>query len=154
VYNFILLKVRLLLLPIRWIFGYDLTGKTTRTLDGNTSNRANRLYEIFGFKVFGTESPPEDKKFEGFNDRSFRLQSVKAKPQFRVKKVLLEMGKSVDRRLPKYKEIIKEVEYVRKLTFVFRMLHHEDIIDEVEERQSSSSSNLFLLLYRLELELV
>lgn len=28
--------------------GYDLTGKTTRTLDGNTSNGANRLYEIFG----------------------------------------------------------------------------------------------------------
>jgi hypothetical protein len=111
--------------------GYDLTGNTTRTLDGNTSNRANRLYEIFGFKVFGTESPPEDKKFEGFNDRSFRLESVKAKPQFRVKKVLLEMSKPVNKQLPKYRKIIEEVEYVRKLTFAFRMLRHDDIVDEV-----------------------
>lgn len=112
--------------------GYDLTGNTTRTLDGNTSNRANRLYEIFGFKVFGTESPPEDKKFEGFNDRSFRLQSVKAKPLFRVKKVLLEMGKPANKQLPKYRRIIEEVEYVRKLTFIFRMLHHDDMIEEVD----------------------
>jgi hypothetical protein len=112
--------------------GYDLTGKTTRTLDGNTSNRANRLYEIFGFKIFGTESPPEDKKFEGFNDRSFRFECVKAKPQFRVKKVLLEMGKPVNKQLPKYRQVIDEVEFVRKLTFAFRMLHNEDIIDEVE----------------------
>jgi hypothetical protein len=66
------------------------------------------------------------------DDRSFRFECVKAKPQFRVKKVLLEMGKPVNKQLPKYRKVIEEVEYVRKLTFGFRMLHHEDIIEEVE----------------------
>jgi hypothetical protein len=112
--------------------GYDITGNTTRTLDGNTSNRINRLYLIFGFKIFGTEISPEDKKLEGFNDRNFRIQSMKAKPQFRVKKVLQEMEKPASKQLPKYKQIVKEVEYVKKLTFIFRMLHYEDMIEEVE----------------------
>jgi hypothetical protein len=57
--------------------------------------------KYLGFKVFGTESPPEDKKFERFNDRSFRFECVKSKPQFRVKKVLLEMGKPVNKQLSK-----------------------------------------------------
>jgi hypothetical protein len=112
--------------------GYDLTGNTTRTLDGNTSNRTNRLYKIFGFKVFGTESPPEDKGFEGFNDRTFVLQSRKGKKKLRVKKALLEMGKPLDRQDSKYKDIIKEIDDVRKITFIFRMLHYADIIEEVE----------------------
>ena len=112
--------------------GYDLTGNTTRTLDGNTSNRANKLYQIFGFKVFGTESPPEDKTFEGFNDRAFTFQSTKGKKKYRVKKVLLEMGKPPFRRDPKYNRIIEAVEDVRKMTFIFRMLHFADIIEDVE----------------------
>jgi hypothetical protein len=112
--------------------GYDLTGNTTRTLDGNTNNRANKLYEIYGFKLFGTESPPEDKSFEGFNDRSFTLQSTKGKPKYRIKKVLFEMGKSVNKQDSKYRKIIEEVDDVRKTTFIFRMLHRDDIIEEVE----------------------
>ncbi len=112
--------------------GYDLTGNTTRTLDGNTSNRANKLYQIFGFKVFGTESPPENKTFEGFNDRAFTFQSTKGKKKYRVKKVLLEMGKPLFRRDPKYNRIIEAVEDVRKRTFIFRMLHFPDIIEDVE----------------------
>ena len=66
--------------------GYDLTGNTTRTLDGNTSNRANKLYQIFGFKVFGTESPPEDKAFEGFNDRDLHSRAPRAKQSIESKK--------------------------------------------------------------------
>ena len=109
-----------------------MTGNTTRTLDGNTSNRANKLYQIFGFKVFGTESPPEDKAFEGFNDRSFTFQSTKGKAEYRIKKILLEMGKPLFRRDPKYLKIIEEVEDVRKMTFIFRILHQADIIEDVE----------------------
>ena len=44
--------------------GYDLTGKTTRTLDGNTSNRANRLYQIFGLKILVQRSRPTTRAWE------------------------------------------------------------------------------------------
>ena len=81
--------------------GYDITGKTPRTLDGNTSNRSNRLYEIFGFKIFGTEIASDDKSLGGFNDRNFRIENTKGKPLFRVKKVLLEREKPVERQSPK-----------------------------------------------------
>lgn len=112
--------------------GYDITGKTPRTLDGNTSSRASRLYEIFGFKIFGTEVASDDRMLGGFNDRNFRIESTKGKPEFRVKKVLMEMEKSIERQSQKYKQIVAEVEYVRILTFIFRMLHYNDMIEEVE----------------------
>lgn len=112
--------------------GYDITGKTPRTLDGNTSNRASRLYEIFGLKIFATEVASDDKLLGGFNDRNFRIESTKGKPEFRVKKVLMEMEKPPERQSLKYKQIVSEVEYVRKLTFIFRMIHYKDMIEEVE----------------------
>lgn len=112
--------------------GYDITGKTPRTLDGNTSSRASRLYEIFGLKIFGTEVASDDKLLGGFNDRNFRIESTKGKPDFRVKKVLMEMEKPIEKQSPKYKQIVAEVENVRKLTFIFRMLHYNDMIEEVE----------------------
>ncbi|MGH9982639.1 MAG: hypothetical protein ACRD8W_01635 [Nitrososphaeraceae archaeon] len=112
--------------------GYDITGKTPRTLDGNTSSRASRLYEIFGLKIFGTEVASDDKMLGGFNDRNFRIESTKGKPEFRVKKVLMEMEKPIERQSLKYKQIVSEVEYVRKLTFIFRMIHYNNMIEEVE----------------------
>ncbi len=112
--------------------GYDITGKTPRTLDGNTSSRVSRLYEIFGFKIFGTEVASDDKILGGFNDRNFRIANTKGKPEFRVKKVLMEMEKPIERQSPKYKQIVAEVENIRKLTFIFRMLHYYDMIEEVE----------------------
>ncbi|MGA7370225.1 MAG: hypothetical protein WBX01_13950 [Nitrososphaeraceae archaeon] len=42
------------------------------------------------------------------------------------------MNKPINGQLSKYKNVIKELEDVRKLTFIFRMLHHDDVIDEVE----------------------
>jgi hypothetical protein len=112
--------------------GYDITGKTPRTLDGNTSSRASRLYEIFGFKIFGTEVAPDERMLGGFNDRNFRIENTKGKPEFRVKKVLMEMEKPLERQSPKYKQIVAKVEYVRKLTFIFRMIHYNDTIEELD----------------------
>ena len=112
--------------------GYDITGKTSRTLDGNRSSRISRLYEVFGFKIFGTEIVSDDIMLGGFNDRVFRIANTKGKPEFRVKKVLMEMEKPIQRQSAKYKQIVTEVEYVRKLTFIFRMIHHNDMIEEVE----------------------
>jgi hypothetical protein len=112
--------------------GYDITGKTPRTLDGNTSSRTSRLYEVFGLKIFGTEVASDDKMLGGFNDRNFRIENTKGKPEFRVKKVLMEMEKPIEKQSSKYKQIVAEVEYSRKLTFIFRMIHHNDMIEEVE----------------------
>ena len=114
--------------------GYDFTGTTTRTLDGSTSNRNLTLYSVFGLKLFGTESAPDDKKLGGFNDRTFRQPSIKGKAEFVVKKILriIQEEIPIERQLQKYQGIVKDVDYARKLSLMFRMLHHEDLIEEVE----------------------
>ena len=42
------------------------------------------------------------------------------------------MEKSLEKQNPKYIQIVRQVEYVRKLTFIFRMIHHPNMIEEVE----------------------
>jgi hypothetical protein len=39
---------------------FVVTGKTPRTIDGNTSSLASRPFEIFGFKIFGSEVALDD----------------------------------------------------------------------------------------------
>jgi hypothetical protein len=41
---------------------FVVTGKTPRTIDGNTSSRASRPFEIFGFKIFGSEVALDDRR--------------------------------------------------------------------------------------------
>jgi hypothetical protein len=42
------------------------------------------------------------------------------------------MMKPAERRLPKYRKIISQLEYIRKLTSIFRMIHYDDMIEEIE----------------------
>jgi hypothetical protein len=112
--------------------GYDFTGTTQRTLDGNTSNRNNRLYSVYGFKIGAAENQIESRVLAGFNDRGFQFHSIKGNPRYSIKKALKEMMKPAEKQLPKYRKIISQLEYIRKLTFIFRMIHYDDMIEEVE----------------------
>ena len=112
--------------------GYDFTGTTQRTLDGNTSNRNNRLYSVYGFKVGAAENQIESRALAGFNDRGFRFYSIKGNPRYSIKKALKEMMKPIEKQLPKYRKIISQLEYIRKLTFIFRIIHYDDMIEEIE----------------------
>lgn len=112
--------------------GYDFTGTTQRTLDGNTSNRNNRLYSVYGFKIGAAENQIESRFLAGFNDRGFQFHSIKGNPRYSIKKALKELMKPADKQLPKYKKVISQLEYTRKLTFIFRMIHHDAIIEEID----------------------
>lgn len=111
--------------------GYDKGGIVPRTLDGNTSSRNNRWYYAFCFKIFAAENPLESKSLAGLNDRMFRLESIKSRPKFLIKTVLDQMQLSEDKQKPKYKGIISKINYLRKLLLIYRLLHHDDIIQEV-----------------------
>src|SRR5215211_2437291 len=111
--------------------GYDKGGMVPRTLDGNTSSRNNRWYYAFCFKIFAAENPLESKSLAGLNDRMFRLESIKSRPKFLIKTVLDQMQKPEDKQKPKYNDIISKLNYLRKLLLIYRLLHHDDIIEEV-----------------------
>ena len=42
------------------------------------------------------------------------------------------MQKSPDKQNPKYRQIISKIDYLRKLLLVYRLLHYEDVIEEVD----------------------
>jgi hypothetical protein len=52
-------------------------------------------------------------------------------PKFLIKTVRKQMRKPIDKQLPKYRDTISKINYLRKLLLVYRILHHEDIIEEV-----------------------
>jgi hypothetical protein len=110
--------------------GYDVNGRVFRTLEGNTSARHNRVYLPYGLKILGAENPPEAKDLEGLVDRLLQIESIKAKPKFYVKTITNEMQKPLERQNPKYKDIITEITHLHKLLLIYRILHHQDIIEE------------------------
>jgi hypothetical protein len=111
--------------------GYDDEGLVPRNLDGNTSNRHNEWYFVFGFKLLAAENPLESRDLAGLNDRMFGIESIKSSPKFLIKTVRREMLKPADKQNPKYKEIISKINYLRKLLLTYRILHHDDLIEEV-----------------------
>jgi hypothetical protein len=111
--------------------GYDTNGIVPRTLDGNTSARNNRWYYAYCFKICAAENAPDSRSLAGLSDRMFRLESIKSRPKYQIKTVLDQMQKPSSKQKPKYKKIISQIEYLRKLLLVYRLLHHNDIIEEV-----------------------
>ena len=111
--------------------GYDQEGTVPRTLDGNTSDRHSNWYFVYGLKIFAAENPLESKYLGGFIDRIFRIESIKSSPKFHIKTILKESRKPVDKQNPKYREIISQMVNLRKILLIYRILHHEDIIEEV-----------------------
>jgi hypothetical protein len=112
--------------------GYDDEGMIPRNLDGNTSNRHNEWYYVFGFKILAAENPLESRDLAGLNDRMFGIESIKSNPKFLIKTVRREMRKPLDKQNPKYREIISKINYLRKQLLIYRILRHEDIIEEVQ----------------------
>ena len=111
--------------------GYDINGVVPRTLDGNTSGRGNRYYFAYCYKILAAEYPLESKNLAGLNDRTFNIESIKSPPKFRIKTVLDHMQKPAHKRNPRYRDVISKIIYLRKLLLVYRLLHHDDIIEEV-----------------------
>jgi hypothetical protein len=112
--------------------GYDDTSQVPKNLDGNTSSRHNEWYLPYDHKILAAEQPPDAKTLGGFNDRTFRIWSLKGKPKYLPKTILHQLKKPEDKRNPKYKNIISKMLFLRKLLLIYRILHHEDIIEEVE----------------------
>ena len=82
-------------------------------------------------RYLAAEYPLESKNLAGLNDRTFNIESIKSPPKFRIKTVLDHMQKPVHKQNPRYKDIISKIIYLRKLLLIYRLLHHEDIIEEV-----------------------
>jgi DNA polymerase I len=109
-----------------YTIGYDAFGLTTKTLDGSTSKRAISYYPAFSYKIFGAEISLDTSGLEGLIDRTFQTTLLKGKPKFYIKK-LRKPNLS-----PKYKGLLSEIIYFRKVMLIYRLLHANDLFEEVE----------------------
>lgn len=111
--------------------GYEDIGSVTRTVDPSSSDRRLLYYIPYCMKFFASEKGLDDKELGGFNDRTFRSDVKKGKPRFLIKQIKRQMELSPDKQLPKYRTIISRINFLRKVMLVYRLLHHNDTIDEV-----------------------
>jgi hypothetical protein len=109
-----------------YTIGYDAFGLTTKTLDGSTSKRAISYYPAFSYKIFGAEISLDTTGLEGLIDRTFQTTLLKGKPKFYIKK-LRKPNLSA-----KYKPLLSEIIYFRKVMLIYRLLHANDLFEEVE----------------------
>jgi hypothetical protein len=105
--------------------GYDDSALIPRTLDGNSSSRNNRYYYAYCFKVFAAEDSPDIKRLEGFMDRTIKTNTIKGKPSVYIKELSKPNGSR------KYQRLSDRIQYLRKLTLVYRLLHHNEVIEMV-----------------------
>lgn len=111
--------------------GYEDIGLVTRTVDPSSSNRDIRFYNPYCIKFFASEKGSESKELGGFNDRTFRSEVRKGKPRLLIKEIKKQMERPPEKRLPKYKRIVSRINFLRKLSLIYRLIHHDDTIEEV-----------------------
>jgi hypothetical protein len=111
--------------------GYEDISLVTRTVDPSSSDRTIRLYNPYCMKFFASEKGPDSKELGGFNDRTFRSEVKKGKPKFLVKEIKKQMDKLPERQLLKYRTIIDRINFLRKSLLIYKLLHSNDIIEEI-----------------------
>ena len=106
--------------------GYDLWGLTAKTLDGSTTKRTARFFIYFGFKIFGAENSFDLEGLGGMRDRTFVLNMLKGKPKLYIKNL------RKPKLSPKYQALFSDITYFRKVMLVYRLLHANDLFEEIE----------------------
>lgn len=129
--------------------GYEDIGLVTRIVDPSSSNRDIRFYNPYCIKIFGSKKSSDSKELGGFNDRTFRSEVKKGKATLQIKEIKKHMERPFDKQLPKYRKIVSRINFLRKVSLIFRLLHHADTI---EDRIDVARHQVFLAGTELKLD--
>src|SRR5262249_28316917 len=86
------------------------------------SGRTQEAFYTYCFKIFASESSLDNSKAKGLRDRSFEILCLVGKPQRNIKDIFDKNNE----------QLRNELEKTRKLLFAIRMLHHQDIIKDID----------------------
>lgn len=103
--------------------GYQLNGKVPRM---NNDNTKMEFFNPFGFKIIIAEKSPSDNKSRGVLDRSFKIKSYKGFPDYNIKEIRNPQGNPTRQRL------FDDMDDLRKLLFMYRLIHIEDSYREID----------------------
>lgn len=105
-----------------WKMGYCQTGSRVPKTDLNAGRKQN-LYYTYCFKICASERSLDNAKARGLLDRCFIIPCIAGRPAHNIKRVRENTKKN--------KHLMNEIEKTRKLLFAIRMVHYDDVIEEI-----------------------
>ena len=124
--------------------GYQPNAKVPRM---NNDNSKMEFYYPYCFKIMISEKSPNEDKARGVLDRSFKIKSYKGIPDYNIKEIRNPQGNA------ERQELFDEMDDLRKLLFLYRLIHIKDPYREIEigldGRDEELSKPLLQLFYTL-----
>jgi hypothetical protein len=106
--------------------GYASGGCWPKILDASTTGRKMLYWLTYCQKMSASENLPSMKYCKGVLDREFIIKCVKGFSKYNVK----ETKKHT--KTPLVEGLIHDMQALRKRLFAFRLVHHDDVIDEIK----------------------
>ena len=125
--------------------GYVSGAQVTRMYDNannGTKGKGQQRYNTFCFKAFSSEQQPSYKA-KGFSERIFTIKCSPGNPQYDISEVINDAGDL------KHKKLFKEIDDLRKLLLIYRILHYNDQIPDVQLSIKNRDKQLCKPLIRL-----
>ena len=101
-----------------------------------------KSFNTYCFKVFRSEKQP-NYKAKGFSDRIFTIKCSLGNPEADMSEVINDAGDL------KHQKLFREIEDLRKLLLIFRMIHYDDDIPDVQLSINNRDKQLCKPLIRL-----
>ena len=103
--------------------GYQYKSKVARV---NMNNGRQEFYYTYCFKMIIAERSPNETKAKGVLDRTFVFNTYHGRPKYDIKEILKPSGD------PKRQSLLNDLNDFRKLLFVYRIIHFQDPIADID----------------------
>lgn len=125
-----------------YVSGAQVTRMYDSTNTGKNNTKRQQKYNTFCFKAFSAERQP-NYKAKGFAERIFTVKCSPGSPQYDISEIINDAGDK------EHQKLYREIEDLRKLLLVYRILHYDDPIPDVELSIKNRDKQLCKPLIRL-----
>jgi hypothetical protein len=103
--------------------GYSINGKVPKI---NTNTLKQEFFHCYCFKIRIAEESLRDNITKGVIDRSFLIKATKGRPTYDIKEVLQPANRN-----EKFEKLHNNLRALRKLLLVYRLIHFNDSIPDI-----------------------
>ncbi len=122
--------------------GYT-SGGTVPKIDFVNGKRSQVPYHVYGMKWIAMEELPDSRKTRGIFDRSFIFKFIVGHVDHNIKDIIRYAGE------PRFKPLNDTLIHTHKLLFAFRLIHHSDVVPDIQINLENRNAELTKPLLRL-----